>query len=238
VRANGTGCPSGSWDTSISSDGKTFTTTFNKYIAEVSTSKSFDVKDCTLGIKLHSPQGLSFAIQKFEYSGYALLEKGVNLRQVSTIYFQGNASEGAEGTTELVGPQDRTFVFSDQVSNADLVWSPCGVERDLNVRTTLRLQNAKPGVAGYANLAATDGSTKLAFKLAWKACKPASTSATKDDAKAASPAAKGPTTTTKPAATAKPTSSASDPFADFGAIIEGIFGGLGGGPVIIGTERR
>ena len=229
VRANGTGCPAGSWNTSISPDGKTFTTTFSKYEVEVTPDDAFDVKDCQLSIKLHSPQGLSFAVNDFYYSGYVLLEKGVNARQIATYYFQGDAATQSEARTELVGPNDDTFTFADSIPTRDLVWSECGVERNLNVRTTLRLQNATPKANGYLNLAAVDGSTKLAFKLAWKTCKPAGTKATSDKPAATSK----PTTAAKPSTSAKPSSPASP---SIQVIIDDFFGGgQTPGPRIVGA---
>ena len=71
VNANGTGCPAGTWETSLSPDGETFTTTFSAYEAIVDESKSIAVKDCLLAIKLHSPQGLSYSVSQFHYSGYS-----------------------------------------------------------------------------------------------------------------------------------------------------------------------
>ncbi|MET0339937.1 MAG: DUF4360 domain-containing protein [Polyangiales bacterium] len=241
VKANGTGCPPGSWQTDISKDGKTFTSTFDEFAVEVSSSKKISVKDCTLRITLHSPQGLSFAIQNFQYSGYALLGKDVKARHVATYYFQGQADDGGEASTDLVGPKDETYVFADDIATPELVWSECGKERNLNVRSTLRLQNADPATDGYFNLAAVDGRTKLSFKLAWKTCKPAADEKSEDKAEAKPATAKPATTTTKPASkpAASSGSSSSTPSVDdlWGALGD-LFGGGGSGPVVIGTTRR
>lgn len=170
VKANGTGCPAGSWDTSISSDGKTFTTTFSKYVADVDPKTTVSVKDCQLTVTLHSPQGLSFAVQEFAYGGYAFLEKGVNLRQVAQYYFSGSPDKSAEARTEIDGPKDDTFLFTDTIKEASLVFAPCGVERDLNIRTTMRLLNGTPAKTGKVIFSAVDGSVKLKFRLSWRKC--------------------------------------------------------------------
>lgn len=171
VNANGTGCPAGSWETSLSPDGETFTTTFSAYEAVVDETKMISVKDCLLAIKLHSPGGLSYSVSQFHYSGYSFLEQGVSGRQFASYYFQGNPVERDEVRSTLVGPFDDTYLFSDKIELADaVVWSPCGTTRDLNIVTRLRVQNSSPRRNGYMNMSAVDGSTKLEFKLAWRKC--------------------------------------------------------------------
>ena len=170
VKANGTGCPAGSWDTSISSDGKTFTTTFSQYVAELTPKTTVAVKDCQLTVTLHSPQGLSFAVQEFSYGGYAYLDKGVNLRQIAQYYFSGSPDKSAEARTELVGPKDDPFLFTDTIKDASLVFAPCGTDRDLNIRTTLRVLNGTPAGSANVSFSAVDGNIKLKFRLSWRKC--------------------------------------------------------------------
>jgi len=171
VKPNGTGCPRGTTSTSISPDGKTFTTTFSAFEAIVNKNQSIAVKDCQLAIKLKSPTGFSYTVTEFFYQGYAVLEKGQNARQIAKYYFQGAPVQAEEARTELVGPFDDTYTFQDKVKTTDLVWSPCGVERDLNVRATLRLQN-EGRKDGYINLGVIDANTdtKIQFKLNWRKC--------------------------------------------------------------------
>jgi hypothetical protein len=171
VKPNGTGCPRGTATTSISPDGKTFTTTFSAFEATVNKNQSIAVKDCQLAIKLRSPSGFSYTVTEFYYQGYAYLEKGQNARQIAKYYFQGAPVQAEEARTELVGPYDDTYTFQDTVRTTDLVWSPCGTVRDLNVRATLRLQN-NGKKDGYINLGTIDSNTdtKIRLKLNWKRC--------------------------------------------------------------------
>lgn len=171
VIANGTGCPAGTWQTTISEDGKTFTTSFSAYEAILEASRSIAIRDCQLGITLHSPQGLSFAVESFYYQGYAYLDSGVTGRQTANYYFMGNPLNHAELRTDLRGPFDDDYLFQDDVGIVDLVWSPCGVERNLNVATRLRVQNnPRRTGTGYMNLLSVDGSAQLVFRLAWRSC--------------------------------------------------------------------
>jgi hypothetical protein len=169
VTANGTGCPPGTWQTSLSDDGLTFTTTFSQYETAVDPSKVVDVKDCQLAIKLHSPGGLSYSVSEFSYSGYAYLEPGVSLAQTANYYFQGAPVNAESGRTNLDGFYDDAFLFKDTVGTADAVWSPCGAVRDLNVTTRLRLLNSRnPRRSGYGNITAVDGRTEAALVVRFR----------------------------------------------------------------------
>ena len=83
---------------------------------------------------------------------------------IAKYYFQGAPVQAQEARTELIGPYDDTYTFEDIVRTTDLVWSPCGVERDLNVRMTLRLTNGGRE-DGYINLG-----DDLRLTFAWKKC--------------------------------------------------------------------
>jgi hypothetical protein len=173
VIANGTGCPAGSWVTSISPDGQVFTTTFSSYEVQINDQVPdlTITRNCQISITLHSPGGLSYGVQSFFYSGYAFLEQGVTATQSARYYFQGNPVPSSNtNRVVLTGPYDQDFVFKDEVKTADTVWSPCGADRLLNIVTSLQVRNSSPKRSGYANLAALDGSTKLELRLAWKAC--------------------------------------------------------------------
>jgi hypothetical protein len=169
VTANGTGCPAGTWETNLSSDGQTFTTTFSAYETSVDRRTSVSVKDCQLTVKLRSPAGRSYSIQSFHYQGYAFLERGVSGRQMADYYFQGDPTTGDSARTDLSGPYDRPYLFSDDVAVAN-VWSPCGLERNLNIATRIRLTNNDSGRSGYMNMSSVDGSSRLVFRIASRAC--------------------------------------------------------------------
>jgi hypothetical protein len=172
VTANGSGCPAGTWDAAISDDGQTFTLRFSQYETTIDPGQAIAIKDCQLAIKLHSPQGLSYAVSSFYYSGYAFLDSsGMNAAQTAKYYFQGNPIASNENRSDLRGPLDKEYVFSDNVGTVDLVWSKCGVDRDLNVATRVLLRNntRKTG-SGYISNTTVDGSVELKFKLSWRSC--------------------------------------------------------------------
>ncbi|MET0340093.1 MAG: DUF4360 domain-containing protein [Polyangiales bacterium] len=171
VKAHGSGCPVGTSATSISRDGLAFTTTFASYITQVDTSVDVSVRECQLEISLHTPEGRSYAVQELSYSGFALLQDGMIGRQTANYYFQGNPAMSVESNrTELTGPHDNAYLFVDKVRVEDRVWSPCGVERNLNVVTRVQLFNSSPRRSGFLNLTSVDGSSKLELVLASRPC--------------------------------------------------------------------
>jgi hypothetical protein len=174
VTANGSGCPAGSWEAGISDDGQAFTVTFSGYEAVVEPGAAFSIKDCALAIDLKTPEGFSFSVSSFHYQGYAILDQpGMTAKQTAKYYFMGNPVPARELRSDMNGPYDSSYVFSDQIGVADLVWSPCGATRRLNAQTRLVLQNnAQKTGSGYLNTTSVDGEVKTVFRfgLAWKQC--------------------------------------------------------------------
>ena len=170
----GTGCPAGSWDASISPDGQAFTVTFSQYETTVGPGQAMQIKDCTLGIDFHSPNGLSFAVSSFYYQGYALLDSaGMSARQTAKYYFMGNPVPAQENRSDMGGPYDNDYLFTDNILTGDLVWSPCGTQRRLNAQTRIVLQNnPQRNGNGYLNTTSVDGATRTIFRfgLSWRTC--------------------------------------------------------------------
>jgi hypothetical protein len=172
INANGTGCPAGTWDAAISPDGQAFTVTFSGYEATVNPGSATSVKDCSLGISIHTPQGMSFAVSSFYYQGYAILDQpGMRASQTANYYFQGNPIPSNQARSDLNGPYNDSYMFSDQIPVNDFVWSACGADRLLNAQTRLILtNNAQKSGSGYLNTSSVDGKMTFRFGLSWKQC--------------------------------------------------------------------
>jgi hypothetical protein len=174
VSANGTGCPAGTWDASISDDGSAFTITFANYETQVGPGQAFSIKDCSLGLDIRTGSGFTFAIDSFYYQGYSLLDSGgMSAKQTAKYYFMGNPANGPEFDKVMTGPYDDDYLFSDEIATESLVWSPCGATRRLNVTTRLVLQNnpAKTG-SGYLNTSTVDVTHDIVFRFGfrWRKC--------------------------------------------------------------------
>lgn len=174
LTANGTGCPAGSWEASISPDGQEFAVAFSAYEASISPGQAFAVSDCTLALDLKSPSGLSFAVTDFTFQGVLLLDSpGMSASQTTKYYFQGNPVPAKESRYYPTGPYDGTYLFHDPVTVADLVWSPCGITRRLNAQSRLVVQNnPKKTGTGDFKMNAMAGDSRILFRwnLTWRTC--------------------------------------------------------------------
>jgi hypothetical protein len=182
VNANGSGCPKGTWNASISPDGQTFTVAFSAYQAQVNPGQASDFKDCQLDVAILGTAKLKFDIASFYYQGYVALENP-GMRAVQSADYSFNAAGvitglvgidiplGGEVHSQSVttGPISDSFLNTDNVGGGR--WSPCGKANDLHVRTHLQLLN-DPSASGqgYVNNSTVDGTLKFGFKMNWQRC--------------------------------------------------------------------
>jgi hypothetical protein len=196
VKANGSGCPKGSWTAGISPDGTTFTVVFSQYETQVSPGQAVDSKDCALDVSLIGTSPLTFEVGALYYQGYVALDRpGMQATQAAQYSFGtagliagiggligGNAGSiigaiaGAVGggpisENEMTGPTSRSFTYADTVNVGK--WSDCAPLTNLHIDTQLLLQNdpSRSG-SGYLNDSTVDGTLSFGWKLNWKNCTP------------------------------------------------------------------
>jgi hypothetical protein len=171
VRANGSGCPAGSWDAAIADDGETFTLTFSQYEAQVSSGKLTDGKNCAIDIQLRSPRPLSYSIATFYYQGYVFLEKPGMLAQHRASYgFDGDPITNADSNAFL-GPRDKSYIFASNVPIDQRAWSPCTRSDVLHVRTAINVRNDNfASGSGYLNNSTVDGALRFKWRLVTRRC--------------------------------------------------------------------
>jgi Domain of unknown function (DUF4360) len=140
VSASGSGCAGGSWTADVSDDGTSVSLALYEHEASTGTGSSSDSSNCAFTIRLNSSQGVSYAVSSFSYDGNAGLDVDVRGSQSARYSFQG-AAGGGDGRTDLVGPYADDFSFYDDLSPSELVWSPCGTSRILNVNSNIVVSN-------------------------------------------------------------------------------------------------
>src|SRR2546427_79784 len=91
VTVNGTGCKPGTAAVAVSEDNTAFTVTYSEFIAQVGVGAGpLDWrKNCQLSLKVHVPQGFTYAIAQADYRGFAHLERGATALERANYYFQG-----------------------------------------------------------------------------------------------------------------------------------------------------
>jgi hypothetical protein len=167
----GTGCPVGTVATDISEDAKAFTLLFDQYLVEagpgipLSESRKF----CQVTLNLHVPQGWSFTIFDVTYAGFANLDAGTTGLERSTYYFQGSPSSGVTLTSTLRGRYNSDYRIQDRLGLDALIWSPCGVNRALNIKSAIQV-NARSGQSAMMTIDSIDGQLKHRYGIQWRRC--------------------------------------------------------------------
>ncbi|MDN3020442.1 DUF4360 domain-containing protein [Streptomyces sp. S.PB5] len=170
---NGSGCPAGTTAVAVSEDNTAFTVTYSDYLAQAgggSDPTAFR-KNCQLNLVVHVPQGFTYAIASADYRGFAALQTGASGTQRASYYFQGS-SQTAFKNHPFSGPLNDNWQATDTTDWAQLVWAPCGVQRNFNINTELRV-NAGTSAANkvsFMTMDSTDGDISTVYHMAWKEC--------------------------------------------------------------------
>ncbi|MET7982124.1 MULTISPECIES: DUF4360 domain-containing protein [unclassified Streptomyces] len=170
---NGSGCPQGTAAVAVSPDNTAFTVTYSTYLAQVGGNADPTAfrKNCQLNLNVHVPQGFTYAIASADYRGFASLQSGASSTEKASYYFQGSPNT-ASITHPFRGPYSDDWQSTDTTDWAQLVWAPCGVQRNFNINTELRVNagTSTPGSSSFMTMDSTDGDISTVYHLAWKDC--------------------------------------------------------------------
>ncbi|MFV0136183.1 DUF4360 domain-containing protein [Streptomyces sp. HMX87] len=170
---NGSGCPQGTAAVAVSGDNTAFTVTYSDYLAQAgggSDPTAFR-KNCQLSLIVHVPQGFTYAVAGADYRGFAALQSGARGTQRASYYFQGSPNTEYR-THPFSGPYNDNWQATDSTEWAQLVWAPCGVQRNFNINTELRVSagSTSPDKVSFMTMDSTDGDISTIYHLAWKEC--------------------------------------------------------------------
>jgi hypothetical protein len=168
----GTGCPANTVAGDISEDGKAFTLLFDMFAAEAGPGipLSSGRKFCQLTVNLHVPQGWTYTLADVTYKGFASLDRGTSGVETSTYYFQGAPSTNVTLTTNLRGAKNTDYEIKDTVPISSLVWAPCGVNRALNIKTSVQVR-ATRGLQALMTIDSIDGELIHKYGIRWARCR-------------------------------------------------------------------
>ncbi|MEU9175888.1 DUF4360 domain-containing protein [Streptomyces sp. NPDC048550] len=173
VGVNGSGCPQGTASVAAASDNTSFTVTYSDYLAQAGAGSGGTEfrKNCQLALQIHVPQGFTYAIARADYRGFAHLQRGAYGQERANYYFQG-MGQTARTAHQFNGPYSDNWQASDQTEYQDLVYAPCGEERNLNVNSELRVYSgsSNPQALSFMSMDSTDGSVSTVYHFAWKEC--------------------------------------------------------------------
>jgi len=170
---NGSGCPQGTTAVAVSEDNTAFTVTYSDYLAQAGGSSDPTAfrKNCQLSLVVHVPGGFTYAIASADYRGFASLQPGASASQRASYYFQGSPSTVYKNHP-FSGPLNDNWQATDETDWAQLVYAPCGVQRNFNINTEIRV-NAGTQAANkvsFMTMDSTDGDISTVYHMAWKEC--------------------------------------------------------------------
>ncbi|MFC4052174.1 DUF4360 domain-containing protein [Actinomadura syzygii] len=171
VTTNGSGCAVGTTSATLSPDAGAFGIGYTAFTAQAGgSSKPTDARrNCQLNLRIRVPEGFTYAVSGIDHGIHASLQTGAKATYKSSYYFQG--AQQTEGrSAELSGPSSN-FKFTDVIPESNFVWKPCGVERNFNVNTELRVDmGASDGTkVSSVSMNSGDGGSTV-YRLAWKSC--------------------------------------------------------------------
>jgi hypothetical protein len=168
---NGSGCPAGTAAVAMNADNTAFTVTYSDFLAAAGDGVSpIDFrKNCQLNLRVDVPGGFTYAVQSVDYRGYAFLDHGASGLQRAGYYFQGSP-DTTYSSHEFEGVYDDNWHTTDEKEWAELIWSPCGEQRNFNVNTELRVYAGHDGSVSLMTMDSTDSAVSTIYHLAWEEC--------------------------------------------------------------------
>jgi hypothetical protein len=173
VTVNGSGCKEGTAKVAVNLDNTAFTVTYSDFLAQAGggVNSVESRKNCQLNLRVHVPNGFTYAISQTDYRGYAFLAKGASAIQRANYYF-GGLSTTAYSVHSFKGPLDDDWQTTDIVDYPALSYLPCGEQRNLNINTELRASagTSDPSATSFITMDSTDTSLSTTYHFAWKEC--------------------------------------------------------------------
>jgi len=169
VTVNGSGCPAGTANAKMLSDNTGFRITYSSFVAAdgVGTSPTQFRQNCQVNVLVHIPQGYTYAVQNATYRGRASLRTGATALERTNYYFQGSP-ENNYADHEFKGPLSGSWTTHDVTATEDLVYAPCGVDRNLNINTELRVDT--PSGNSWISLRSSEADVDTIVHFSWKQC--------------------------------------------------------------------
>jgi hypothetical protein len=174
VTVNGSGCPAGTAAVAVSPDNTAFTVTYSEYTAMVGVGAPPTAfrKNCQINLRVHVPQGFTYAIAQADYRGFASLQPGATALERANYYFQGQ-SPTAFVSHPFSGPLEDNWQATDTTDLAALVYAPCGEQRLFNINTELRVNAGSSDprkTTSFITMDSVDGAILTTYHFAWKKC--------------------------------------------------------------------
>ncbi|WP_165964295.1 DUF4360 domain-containing protein [Actinomadura sp. KC216] len=173
VSVNGSGCPVHTVWADAWPEKESFRVVYSEYLAQAGgSSRPIDSrKQCQVAVQVNFPQDVTYAVSSSDHQGFAHLESGASATVKVGHYIQGQPWDGAV-THNLNGAYDDIWRFTHRLPADQLVFRPCGEDRNTVLITELRVDKgtSDPSKTSYIAMDAVGEGVWTTYHLTWKSC--------------------------------------------------------------------
>lgn len=176
VQLAGTGCPAGSARAELSPDGTALTILYDRFQAQVGRTVHTARANCQVLVRIRKPQLYSFAVESADFRGFVALERGARAEQRVRIETGSDALARINvniGAQSWLGPLNQNFTVSAARPVEGLKYLSCLQPQrsaQLNVMSTITLENGRSNAEGLIAVDSFDGSLVQRYRLRWMNC--------------------------------------------------------------------
>jgi hypothetical protein len=170
---SGAGCAPGTVSASMLPDNTAFQVDYtdNRAVTGGGAGAVEFLKQCSVGLLLHPPEGFSYALVRRDNWGRAHVEPGLRASYALDHYYTPSSVPSHKTTESLLGPFDGEWHTAYLVEPARQIFVPCGQERVLHLITHLYLARGDAAAApSWISMQTSDAQVHALYQLEWKRC--------------------------------------------------------------------
>ena len=170
----GTGCPSGTASASLSPDQTALSILFDSYVVEAGELVGGALtgrKNCDISVPLKVPTGYALSILAVDYRGFVDLPAGASATFSSEYFFAG--FPGPKTSKTFAGRPPRLsedYYIPHKLTVESMVWSACGADVNLRIRSTLNVRVRSRFDQAQATLDSIDMASGIIYQLQLRRC--------------------------------------------------------------------
>ncbi|RKT54304.1 DUF4360 domain-containing protein [Saccharothrix australiensis] len=171
VTVNGSGCPAGT--ANVSTGTTSFEVDYRAFYAQAGGGADAvdSRRNCQLGVRVSLPPGYTYGLSRMTYDGFTHLEAGARALHRVDFHFQGSSS-GKTLEFPYSGPMNDEWRSTYRPTPGEVVYSPCGDDRNLNINAELRVDLGTSDRAKRSLILAESsrGTVRAKYDLVTKRC--------------------------------------------------------------------
>lgn len=172
----GSGCPTNSiWNATVAPAGQdlvvtlTNASTFTPLTAKATDTSAVRSATCFLKVQIDGPSGISYALSRIAFQGYAKLDPGVAASFDVSPSFTGKSVP--KRPRRIVGPLTGPVQVDDDFERRGaLDWSTCELSNLLDLDASVSLENTTPKQSGAVSMSDASGRTRITLRLKTRRC--------------------------------------------------------------------